>query len=193
MRKQLQQGFTLLEVMVVLAIIGGLLAMATLSSGDRQAQDETTQFAHHLSNLFSAYRQEAVFQNIDLGVAMDEQALQLLSFQDINSQEFSANKTREELDKLSKNPWQAYSGSLKSQLEAPEHVFIALNVEGQEVDFDSLLDEEDGAKPALMFLSSDEYTPYLLTLTHDSDDHFQVLIRGDGFGAPLIKVETYEN
>lgn len=193
MTKRLQQGFTLLEVMVVLAIIGGLLAMATLSSGDRQAQDETTQFARHLSTLFSAYRQEAVFQNIDLGVAMDEQALQLLSFQDVNSQEFSANKTREELDKLSKNPWQTYSGSLKSQLEAPEHVFITLEVEGQKVDFDELLDEKDGAKPALMFLSSDEYTPYLLTLTHDSDDHFQVLIRGDGFGAPLIKVETYEN
>jgi len=187
------RAFTLLEVLVVLAIIGGLMAVVTISSSDRQAQDQTEQFARQLMALFGACRQEAVFQNMDLGIAMDEASLLLLSFQDINSQEFTANKSREELDHLARNPWQSYSGPLKSELDAPDEVRMTLKIDGQKLDFSELLDHDDGPEPALLFLSSDEYTPYELILTHDQDQRFEVILSGDGFSAPLMKVEHFDD
>ncbi|WP_430462517.1 type II secretion system minor pseudopilin GspH [Thalassolituus sp. LLYu03] len=186
------RAFTLLEVLVVLAIIGGMMALATFSSNDRQAQDQTEQFARQLMALFTAARQEAVFQNLDLGFAMDEQALKVLSYQDINSQEYTANKSREELDRLAKNPWQAYSGPIRADVDAPDDVHIALKVEGQSVDFADLLDGDDGPKPALLFLSSDEYTSYEITLTHEQDTRFAVVIKGDGFSEPLLLTERFD-
>ena len=186
------RAFTLLEVMVVLAIIGGLMALVTITSSDRHAQDETEQFARRLLAVFSACRQESVFQNIDLGLAMDSSSLLLLSFQDIYSQEFTANKTREELDALAKNPWQPYSGPINNDIEAPEYVFMSLEVEGQEVDFADLLDDDTGPKPALLFLSSDEYTQFRMVLIHDQDENFEIVIEGDGFNQPVMTLERFD-
>ena len=186
------RAFTLLEVMVVLAIIGGLLALVSLTGSDRQAEDQARRTAQQLSALLMAYRQEAVFQNLDLGVALDEEQLQLLSLQDVRSQEFSANKTREELDQLAKNPWQAYQGTLKAQLEIPPEIVIELSIEGRAVDLTEVSDEDTGPLPVLLFLSSDEYTPFHITLTHTADERFAVQLRGDGFGLPLVELERFE-
>jgi len=187
-----QRGFTLLEVLVVLAIIGGLMSMATFTASSNPALDETKQFARQLTVLLEAYREDAVFQNVDFGVAMDVQELLLLSYLDINSQEAQA-KTTEELQKIAKNPWQAHGeGTLKSSLEAPESIEITLYVEEEEVDFAELVDDKVGPKPALLFLSSDEYTPFKLELSHQTDNNFVVRLSGDGFSPLFMEVEQYE-
>lgn len=177
--------------MVVLAIIGGLMAMATLTAGGNPAEDETTAFARELSVLLDSYREESVFQNVDLGIAMDRQELVLLSFLSPDSQQAEAldDKKRE---LLKRNPWQPHAeGSAKKELAAPETVSIELFIEEKSIDFDDLLDEKDGAKPALLFLSSDEYTPFKLELSHETDNNFVVRLSGDGFSPFLMEVERY--
>lgn len=186
-------GFTLLEVMVVLAIIGGLLALVSFSGDTRQSEDQTTRFGQQINALFIAYRQEAVFQNLDLGVAVDDEGLYLFNFQDINSQEFAANKTREELDQLVKNPWQPYSGSLKNMLEMAEEITLDLHIEGREIDLSPSALSSEEIKPVLFFLSADEYTPFAIKLSHQADDSFVVHVKGDGFNAPWVEVERYED
>ena len=47
-----QRGFTLIEVMVVLMIVGILLSMVNLSASDRAAQDETKQLADRITVAF---------------------------------------------------------------------------------------------------------------------------------------------
>lgn len=191
---QASRAFTLLEVMVVLAIIGGLMALVSLSGSDRQIEDQTRRTAQQVSALFNAYRQEAVFQNIDLGVAFSEQRMQVLSLQDIRKQEFRANKTREELDALAKNPWQGYQGSLKPEFILEDNIRIVLKIEGREIDLNQKpKDEDEGPKPALLFLSSDEYTPFELIFTHDNDESFAIMVSGDGFGLPLVEVDRFED
>lgn len=184
------RAFTLLEVMVVLAIIGGLMALASIGGNDRQAEDQTRRLAGQIRALFMAYRQEAVFQNLDLGVAVQDGSLQLLSLQDVRSQEFSTGKTREELDRLIKNPWQPYQGSLRAELEWPETLLLTFHVEGREVEPSAVSnDDDEGPKPALLFLSSDEYTPFELTLLHETDERFVMTLSGDGLNPPRLEVE----
>jgi len=186
-------GFTLLEVLVVLAIIGGLMSIATFTSSSNPAQEETEQFARQLTVLLEAYREDAVFQNVDFGVAMDLQELMLLSYLDVNSQQVQAMDGKEQA-KVAKNPWQPHSsGPLKKELQAPETIEFRLLIEEQEIDFDELLEEDSGPRPALLFLSSDEYTPFVLELNHRQDNSFIVRLRGDGFSPLYTEVERYED
>lgn len=189
------RAFTLLEVMVVLAIIGGLLSLVTLSGSDRQAEDQTTRLGEQLRALFIAYEQEARLQNTDLGIALNSSEMKLLSLQDLRSQEVQSNKTREELDAISKNPWQAYKGSLKNTLAIPETIQLELTVNGQQVELESeeTEDKNNSSVPVLLFLSSAEYTPFSLSLNHFDDAHFQVTLIGDGFNPPELEVVRFED
>ena len=187
-----QQGFTLLEIMVVLTIIGLMLGMATLSTGGNEQKHEAQQQGLRFMAQLDAYRNEAVFQNLDLGLAMDEQITQLLTYIDINSATQIDGKEKEELARFKKNPWAAYQGSLKQQIELPEYLAMSLFIEDKLVDFAELIDEEEGAKPALLFLSSDEYSPFKLVIEHLNDESFSIIITGDGFSRFVMKVDQYE-
>lgn len=191
---RIQQGFTLLEVMVVLVIIGGLLSLVGLNSGDRRARDLTEEFATQLVVQMNLYREEAVYTNQDLGLAMDRAEMLLLRFQDVNRQEVQAGLDREALDRLIKNPWQTYeSPSIGLGSPAvPEGLRMTLVVNEEEVDFESLLDEETGPLPALMFLSSEEFTAFELTLENLDDPSFEVKVHGDGFNPIWRETLSYE-
>lgn len=186
-----QSGFTLLEIMVVLTIIGLMLGMATLSSGGNEQKQEAQQQAFRLIAQLDAYRNEAVFQNIDLGLAMDEQSIQLLEYVDIYSLAQNGGISSEELDKLKGNPWSAYQGNLKSDSSLPEHLIMGLILEDKELDFSALITDDD-VKPAILFLSSDEYTPFKINIQSLHDESFSIFIEGDGFSRFQMKVEQYD-
>lgn len=190
-----QRGFTLLEVMVVLVIIGGLLSLVGLNSGDRRARDVTEEFATQLVVQMNLYREEAVYTNQDLGLAMDRAEMLLLRYQDVNRQEVQAGLDREALDQLIKNPWQTYESpsiGLGSPI-VPEGLRMTLVVNEEEVDFESLLDEETGPLPALMFLSSEEFTAFELTLENLDDPSFEVMVHGDGFNPIWRETLSYDD
>ena len=187
------RGFTLLEVMVVLVIIGLLLSMVNLSSSDRAAQNDTEQYARRILGAFSQYREEAVFQNLDIGAGFIPGSILLLIYQDVSSAEFTSGLNIEELDRLKKNPWQTFDGRLASEQPVPEEIRMQLTVGEEEVDFEELLDDDEGVRPAILFLSSDEYTPFELILTHQDDDTFRVLVSGDGFNPVRMSTERADD
>ncbi|ASP39807.1 hypothetical protein CHH28_14500 [Bacterioplanes sanyensis] len=194
MPKQRQQGVTLLEILVVLMLIGGLMGIVMLNVGDDQARKDTKQFAQQLQLWLGALREESVFQNLDFGVAMDSETLLLLSYQDVYSQEFSANLDAEALDKLRKNPWQPHSGGrIKTELQTPDSLRMRLFLDDEEVDFEEFLANEDGPLPALLLLSSDEYTPFSLMLEHDHDASFYYQLSGDGFAPLRLELQDYDD
>ena len=92
-----QRGFTLVEVMVVLVIVGLLLSMVNLNFSDRAAQQETEQFAQKLDVAFNRYREEAVFQNLDLGVAWVPGEFNLVGFYDLRLKSVAEGLTEAEL------------------------------------------------------------------------------------------------
>lgn len=186
-----QKGFTLLEVMVVLTIIGLMLGMATLSSGGNELKQQAQQQALRLVAQLNAYRNEAVFQNIDLGLAMDGQTTQLLTYVDVHNSKALEGKSAEEISKLKDIPWQAYSGNIKGSLDLPDSLFMTLTIEDEEVDFSELITDE-GTVPAILFLSSDEYTPFTATIQNENDESFSLVIEGDGFSRFQMRTENYE-
>jgi len=187
-----QQGFTLLEVMVVLTIIGLMLGLATFSTGGNEQKQEAQQQALRFIAQLDAYRNEAVFQNIDLGLAMDRKTTQLLTFINIHSPSQIQGKTKEEVSQLKDNPWDAYQGNLKDSTELPEALFVSLMLEDKDIDFSELIDDDDGVRPAILFLSSDEYTPFKITLQHEHDESLSIFIEGDGFSRFHMTTEQYE-
>jgi general secretion pathway protein H len=177
--------------MVVLTIIGLMLGMATLSGGGNEQKQEAQQQAFRFIAQLNSYRDEAVFQNIDLGLAMDGQATQLLKYIDVNSPRHTEGKTEEEITQLKDIPWDAYEGSLKNSTELPEQLSIALILEDKEIDFTDLIDNK-GVRPAILFLSSDEYTPFKVTLRNQYDESFSITIEGDGFSRFQMETEQYD-
>lgn len=186
-----QKGFTLLEVMVVLTIIGLMLGMATLSSGGNEQKQEAQQQALRLITQLDAYRNEAVFQNLDLGLAMDGKSTQLLSFINIYNPRELEGKSTEEISALNENPWLAYTGNLNGSLDLPESLFMTLMIEDKELDFSELI-TDDEVRPAILFLSSDEYTPFSIMLQNHYDQSFSIIIEGDGFSRFQMRTENYE-
>ena len=94
---------------------------------------------------------------------------------------------------MEENPWQPYQNRLAPSINIPQEVDIRLMLDDQEIDLVELLDEDVGPKPALMFLSSDEYLPFEIYLTHEADENFVILLTGDGFNPVSVSIERYDD
>ena len=73
-------GFTLLEVLVVLVIVGIIVAMATISvrvlGGDHEMQQE----AERLQAILIQAREDAMLQSRDIGLRIDETSFEFLEY-----------------------------------------------------------------------------------------------------------------
>ena len=155
-RVRAQHGFTLLEILVVLVIIGVMISIATLSIGllgkDRQVEEETRRFWAVLGQA----REEAELQSIDLAIFVSASDYEFLRFD-----------TR-------RNEWQpVVDDRLYAQRTLPEGLRFRLWLEGREILLKpglpdrSKKDESDKAPPQLTVLSSGDVVPFEMHLERD--------------------------
>lgn len=145
-------GFTLLEILVVLVIIGIILSFATLSihqSGTTTVLEHETQ---RLVSLLTLASQEAVLQNTDLGLSFTKQGYQFYTLKDQHWQQLQRD-------------------DLLRPRTFPENLQVTLEIEGEPMTLDNLNQEN----PQLLVLSSGELTPFILILTADKSTSYRVV------------------
>nr|WP_298727509.1 type II secretion system minor pseudopilin GspH [uncultured Steroidobacter sp.] len=174
--RQLHSGFTLLELLVVLVVIGVMVSVAVLSFGvlgrDRQSEDESRRFWTVLRQA----REEGEMQVEDLGVFVSTGAYEYLRYDS------------------RKNEWQPIDGDeLFAPRQLPEGLRFRLRLESREVVLKPNLpqrgdkDENQRNPPHIMVLSSGDVSPFELEIEREGQP---ATWRVTGLANNDLRVET---
>jgi general secretion pathway protein H len=163
------RGFTLLELLVVLVMIGIILSFAMLSIGDGGRGAQLEQEARRTHALFSLAGEEAVLRSLELGVIVQRQGYTFVSYDG--------------------EAWLPLSGdSLLREQVLPDSMELVLHIDGLPVELDiqaGVGEEEEGPTPQLLFFSSGERQPFELSLTYRDDPPLTYQVQAPLLG-PLV-------
>lgn len=135
-----QRGFTLVEILVVVVIIGIMLTVVTLSAGLAHGDRELETERDRLIALMDHLRDQAALQNREYGLRCVTGGYQFLAYD-----------ARERL-------WTQGDDDLLRPRELPDGIEIKLWIEGQRValpDADAVLEPEDLSPQVLLYSSGD--------------------------------------
>lgn len=135
--RQACRGFTLLELMVVMVLVGVLLGMVGLATGSTPAR-LARQEANVLIQVLHTLRQQAVLEGREFGLRLEPDSYQVLG--------------------LEGQGWRPVGGVYR----LPEGLELHLELPGQIPSLSTA-----GEQPQLLLLSSDESTVFTLHLRAD--------------------------
>ncbi len=158
-------GFTLVEVMVVVVIIGILINFAVLSLRSFSPADQLNQEAQRLKSLIQMASEEALLRSRFIGVDITETGYGFLT--------------------LEEEVWQPVDDSLLRNRELPGDVQLSVSTALPPSD------DEKKRTPEIILLNSGEITPFDLKISSiHSDDYFR--LTGDETGElTLDRVSPY--
>ncbi len=159
------RGFTLLELLVVLVLMGIILSMAVLSVGDGGRGDQIRQEARRVVATFNLVSDEAVLNSQPYGVQLAQDGYRFLRY--------------------TNNVWQLVRDDslLKVRHFSPD-IETHLYIDGMDVVLPATIDEGE-VKPHLVFYTSSERTPFMLELAYTSSPVLRQRIEG----APVGKIQ----
>lgn len=165
-----QRGFTLLELMVVVIIIGTIMAMISLRLGNQRGDDELMKQAERLEALMILASEEAQLQGRDVGIQFRRDGYQFFLYDGLrrvwlewqNDPLFRARTFRDEFE--------------LELLMDDQAAALPVNEEEDDVDLPT---------PQIMILSSGEMTPFEIIIASENAD-FDVALRAN----PLGTLET---
>lgn len=177
------RGFTLVELLVVLVIVGALVGLAVLSTGIAGPSRELRNEAERLVGLISVLVEEAVLDNSEYGLRLERGAYQVLRFDEPTARWNPVGKAPHRLP-----AW----AQLSFELEGDALQLAANSPATDEADEDADKPEEDEAAapplPQLLILSSGELSPFRLELKDTHKDGLRLQMSSDGFRLPRVEV-----
>lgn len=150
-------GFTLLELLVVLLLLGIIISFASLSLGQRSVQRQLAENAERIAQLVQLATEEAQLNQEEWGLHISQEQYQFARLESVN--------------------WQTISSGLFKPRQIPQGMSIHLEQS------DALLKISEPAEnvPQILILSSGELTSFQLRLgISGQTPHF--LLRGEWNG-----------
>ena len=160
-------GFTLLELLVVIVIIGIAVSFATLAFGDNQA-DRMSHKSKQLAALIDLAKEQAVFNSQELGLLFTK-----------DSYSFYIMDTESNQGEEDKTVWLPIEGDrILSKRTLPDGLEYELYLEGVQVAFAASKLKE--ITPHVFILSDGSLSPFELNLTDGSDHNFIMKMAENG-------------
>jgi general secretion pathway protein H len=159
------RGFTLVEVLVVVVIIGILINFTVLSLRSHSPLDQLKEESQRLMSLIRIASEEALLRSRFIGIDVTETGYSFL--------------------RLEQETWQPVDDTLFRNRELPEDMSISLTMAQPPGD------DEDERTPEIILLNSGEMTPFDFKLsTIHSDDYYR-LIGNETGELTLEKISPY--
>ncbi|BES71299.1 GspH family T2SS minor pseudopilin variant XcpU [Marinobacter nanhaiticus D15-8W] len=156
------RGFTLIEIMVVMVVVGLMAVIAVVNMGGGAQQRELENAARELFLLMQTASEQAVLNNQEMGLVIDDESYRFLAF---NSLE---------------RVWEPQEERLFSAREVPEWMALTYQTEDNLPTLPGVEDDEDAPRPDLVFFSSGEITPFEMQMTAGDNSDLVYSIESDG-------------
>lgn len=153
-------GFTLIEILVVVVIVGLIATIAVVNMGSGSQSRDLENSARKLFLILQTASDQAVLENEEIGVVLDEHGYELYVYNQ------------------DKSTWDSGSGTLFQPVSLPDWVQMTLHRDQKAPKLAT--GDDNTVKPDLMLFSSSETTPFKLTLQIKGNDTPVYTIRSDG-------------
>ena len=156
-----QRGFTLLELLVVVAIVGITVSMLQLSIGLGDNERDLKRLGKDLGKLFHLLNQEAVFENRNYAISVQEEGFLVLEFNG--------------------EGWDPSDQSFFKKIKLNKSQQSLLIIEDLVVNIKPRKDPQ----PHILILSSGEMTPFEWRIS-DQDTRSEIVLQGNILGSVLM-------
>lgn len=184
-------GFTLIEILVVLAVIAILVSIATINTNHDGRYDDLKNESQRLKFIFSSLSDEALFQNKNIGLLMSRTEIKPY-FYEITLNNSKAQTANNSSANQIEYHWAEYTGKNTKLYTLPEKMEFELTIDGQSIELPFALKEsKEEVNPNIFLLASGEQSQFSLNLLMNDFDAYSK-VRSDGLGrffSELIREE----